>query len=139
MTRCQGTTVGGRRCKRQAGREGTYCAIHVSNHSVSEETEEEPVQIEHFKDGDMTQRLCGHCCDLTLEKCCVCADLRPQTTENRSHGYCVKCKKQYADLFPSLSAPATAPRNFVWYPHEDPLDNLVFNIFLKALSNRQRR
>jgi hypothetical protein len=136
MTRCKGTTVGGRRCKRKAGHAGDFCAIHTPSSSILEETEQEIVQIELFKDGDMTQRLCGHCCDITLEKCCICADLRPNHTKNKSHGYCGKCKRQYSVLNPP--PPAPAPRNFIWYPDENPEDNIAFNIFLRMYSARRR-
>jgi hypothetical protein len=96
MYRCKGQTTEGKRCKRKTGIKDDYCPVHEEQRLKGAPTEidAEPAisEITVFKDGDLTQRLCGHCCDLTLENCCECTDVRPADTPQRSDGYCVKCK-----------------------------------------------
>jgi hypothetical protein len=93
--------------------------------------------IEVFKDGDMTQRGCGHSCNLTLDKCCECIDARAADAvpvERRSDGYCTLCKTRHKSHLPA-SVPAPLQRliefrNIVMFQIDeqdlDEHDNLGF-------------
>jgi hypothetical protein len=110
--RCLGRTSDGGRCRRRCRTEYSFCPIHESQRLAGAPLEVEhtaPVEpIEVFKDGDMTQRSCGHSCGLTLDKCCECIDLRAAAAvpaATRGDGYCTLCKHRYTERLPPPPMP----------------------------------
>ncbi len=105
--RCLGRTSDGGRCRRRCRTEYSFCPIHESQRltgaplEVERDVSIEPIEL--FKDGDMKQRNCGHTCDLTLEKCCECSDLRAADAvpaAARGTSYCAPCKRRYIERLP---------------------------------------
>ena len=149
MFRCKGLTAERKRCKRKTGQKDDYCPIHeeqrLSGPPLEIDLEVVVPEITDFKDGDLTQRLCGHCCDMTIDKCCECTDARAATAvavEHRGNYYCKQCKVRYVGRLPPprpWREAAAAPRNVVWFAHENPEDNLIFNIFVQIYNERYGR
>lgn len=105
--RCLGRTASGDRCKRRCGDEYSYCPIHENQrHDTTLLEVERDVQIEAcecFKDGDSSQRLCGHSCVFNLENCCECTDMRALdivTAPTRGDSYCAICNPRYTERLP---------------------------------------
>ncbi len=110
--RCLGRISDGGRCRRRCRTEYSFCPIHESQRLTGAPLEVEGAvavePIEIFKDGDMKQRTCGHTCDLTLEKCCECSDLRAADAvpaAARGAGYCALCKHRYEVRLPPPPMP----------------------------------
>lgn len=132
MYLCKGKTAGGKRCKRKTGQKDDYCSIHEEQRSrVPMEVDMEAVvpEIADFKDGDLTQRLCGHCCDLALEKCCECLEISVTDArgERDIHGYCKKCTER------CQPGRIEAPRNFVRFEPTNPAFQVAFDRLLQDL------
>lgn len=135
MYRCKGRTQEGRRCKRRLGTKDGYCPAH--NDLPGMPTEVDNLEIEDtimcFKDDDPSQRLCGHCCALTLDRCCECMDLRPADAvpqDMRARGYCSKCKARFNERLPP-PLPRVVFRNFVIdaADHRAILEQLLVHVF----------
>ena len=136
MYRCKGITQAGRRCKRRVlepDEAFRYCPIHIDLPGMPTEIDREyiPDTLFCFRDGDPSQRLCGHSCMLTLDKCCECTDLRPADAvplDMRPRGYCTKCKERYQKNLPAeLVVPPWRVhhnlRNFVQF--DQPVERIV--------------
>jgi hypothetical protein len=111
--RCLGKTAGGGRCKRRLHTEYSYCPIHADQRVETLEIDHDAAieLFECFKDGDSSERLCGHSCGLSLENCCECTDKRavvPAT--RRGDGYCTICKPRYVGRLPPPPPPAPLRR-----------------------------
>ena len=153
--RCLGRTSDSGRCRRRCRTEYSFCPIHESQRLSGAPLEVEhtaPVEpIEVFKDGDMTQRSCGHSCNLTLDKCCECIDARAADAvpaERRSDGYCTLCKTRHKSQLPAAPVPDPLRRliefrNVVMFQIDeqdlDERDNLDFlNEMILELRERRR-
>ena len=135
MYRCKGRSADGKRCKRKLTVLDGFCPTHNDRLGVPLEAdtlsiEEKPVEC--FRDMAPSSRPCGHACDLTAEKCCVCSDTRPADTKNKTGSYCPVCKIR------SPQPLREAPRNYVRYARrnrvreEEEVENdRVFRIFIK--------
>jgi hypothetical protein len=115
--RCLGRTAGGGRCKRPCTTAYSYCPIHEKQQKkplVMEVDHETPFEFfDFFKDGDSSERVCGHSCGLGLEKCCECTDMRAAEAvplAQRANGYCSICKPRYARRLPPPQEPAPLRR-----------------------------
>jgi hypothetical protein len=132
MSRCTGITQAGRRCKRrilEPDEAFRYCSVHADMPGMPTEVDREyiPDTIWCFKDGDSSERVCGHCCMLTLDKCCECTDARPADAEPlhmRHRGYCAKCKERCTKNLPAELAVPRTLRNFVQFDVRNIPDRL---------------
>jgi hypothetical protein len=160
MYRCKGLKADRKRCKRKTAQLDGYCPIHedqrLSGPPLEVELEVAAPEIADFKDGDLTQRMCGHCCDLTLEKCCECTDARAADAvalERRGEDYCKQCKARYVGRLPrppqmwqevAWERPPrpwreALPRNVVVFRPGNEEDHLIFNIFVQIYNERYGR
>jgi hypothetical protein len=111
--RCLGRNASGDRCKRRCTEAYSYCAIHSSQGTRQESELLEAERINsievftYFKDGDTSERACGHCCALNLDKCCICIDTR---AAERVENACIMCKPRYAELLPPPPPPPPLQR-----------------------------
>jgi hypothetical protein len=113
--RCLGITAIGGRCRRRLQEEYSYCPIHADQRIETLEVERDTALelFECFKDGDSSQRICGHSCGLSLDKCCECTDKRDGETvpvRRRADGYCTICKQRYVARLPPVAEPAARIR-----------------------------
>jgi hypothetical protein len=135
MYRCKGITQVGRRCKRRIGEKDGYCPVHNDLPGMPTEVDNLKIieNIDCFKDDDPSQRSCGHCCAMTLDRCCECTDQRhsdavPQ--DMRAHGYCSKCKVRFNTRLPPPS-PRLVWHNFVIdaADHRAIIEQLLVHVF----------
>ena len=127
MYKCNGLTAVGARCRRNVVRKDGFCTSHVPKDDDRLTLDTVPC----FRDGDSTQRACGHSCALTLSHCCECTDKRPRDIRDRAKHYCRLCKPRCTPQ----SVPM--PRRHVFYdPFADDEDNAIFVFFVQHYAER---
>lgn len=144
MYQCKGRTAEGRRCKRRVHIKNAYCSTHEVQSDSTLETLIINEGVPIFQDDDLTERLCGHKCKLTLEKCCDCTDLRPFETIDRHRDYCPLCKERIQMMIDAVrprEEPEDLNRNFLMFqphPDENPEDAAAFRQFIMYYQLRLR-